>query len=371
MPVPADPRFPPPLPPKSAARLRTKLLRWYGAHRRDLPWRRDRDAYRVWISEAMLQQTRVEAVVGYYERFLARFPDVAALAAASEAEVLSAWSGLGYYRRASALREAARAIVERHGGVFPEDREALLNLPGIGPYTAGAVLSIAFDRPEPLVDGNVARVFCRLFELDAEHAAPALQRELWSRAAALVPRRGGAGDWNQALMELGATICVPRAPRCERCPVAAECAARASGRAAELPRPKRRRTPDEVELELLVVVRRGRWLLERRPAGGRMAGLLELPTVELPSRADGRVLLFSDRWPEPIREHVALGEALGDLRHTITHHRIRASIRRGELGRGARASAWKQPLCWVPEAELADAPLTGMARKVVRRFQRV
>jgi A/G-specific adenine glycosylase len=239
--------------PATVNAFRRALPRWYRRHKRDLPWRRTRDPYAIWISEAMLQQTRVETVVSYWRRFLELFPNVATLAAADERDVLAAWSGLGYYRRARALHSAARAIVERHGGEFPSDANHVRELPGIGPYTAGAVLSIAFDQPEALVDGNVARVFCRLFELDAPHESPALKRELWNLARRLVPQDGGAGEWNQALMELGATICTPRSPSCASCPLERRCKASANGRVLELPRTKTRRAPIEVELEARLV----------------------------------------------------------------------------------------------------------------------
>ena len=264
--------------------LHAALGRWFRDERRDLPWRRTRDPYAVWISEAMLQQTRVETVVPYYERFLAHLPDVASLAAAPETEVLGLWSGLGYYSRARALRAAARVIVDQHAGAFPRTRAEWLALPGVGPYTAGAVLSIAFSASEPLVDGNVQRVLARLFALDAAQGSKALSEACWTLARALVPEAGGAldpGDWNQALMELGARVCTARAPDCARCPLRTRCRASAQGRTEELPRSRARRAPLAVELEIFVVEERGGWLLQRRPAGGRMAGLYEFPTREL------------------------------------------------------------------------------------------
>jgi A/G-specific adenine glycosylase len=327
-----------------ARSLRRELLRWYRREKRDLPWRASRDPYRVWISEAMLQQTRVETVIGYYGRFLERFPTVEALARSRIDSVLAAWSGLGYYRRARALHEAARAVRDRHDGRFPRDREALLGLPGIGPYTAGAIASIAFDRPEPLVDGNVARVFSRLFAL-ARREAP------WEIAARLVPERG-AGEWNQALMELGALVCVPRQPACDRCPLASRCRALAEGRVDEFPR--RRSRPATIPVEAVVIaVRRGdQWLLERRPARGRMAGLWQLPTIELP--ASGGVL-FPRRPPASIR----MGGRLCEVRHTITRHRIRAIVKSGTLASRKLAES----LAWVPGTDLSSLPLTGMTRK--------
>lgn len=332
-------------------------MNWYRENRRDLPWRRTRDPYAIWISEAMLQQTRVETVVGYWARFLARFPTVSALAGAAEDEVLAAWSGLGYYRRARSLRTAAQAMVERHGGRFPDDLDAALELPGVGPYTAGAVLSIAFDRAAALVDGNVVRVFARWFGCDLEYAAAT--RWAWQKAEQLVPREGGAGEWNQALMELGATVCTPDKPRCAECPLRDVCIARAAGRQLELPRAKPRKRAIDVELEALYVARGADVLLERRPSEGRMADLWQLPTLQL-SPAPELANLFPPRYS--LASLAADDEPLAVLRHSITHHRIVLRVHR------ARAPAEKhiEPLAWIPRARLGDLALGGMARKALR-----
>ncbi len=343
---------------REVERLRTELTSWYRGAKRDLPWRRTRDPYAIWISEAMLQQTRVETVVSYWRRFLERFPNVEALADADERDVLAAWSGLGYYRRARALRAAARAIVERHDGEFPSDANHVRELPGIGPYTAGAVLSIAFDQPEALVDGNVARVFCRLFELDAPHESPALKRELWSLARRLVPEHGGAGEWNQALMEFGATICTPRNPNCASCPLERRCRASANGRALQLPRTKTRRAPVEVELEARLVERNGAVLLERRPEVGRMAGLWQLPTIETSSSSE----LFPKKHANGARFEAL--ERLGEVRHTITHHRIRVDVVRSRAPKAKLAD----PFAWFERSKLDSLATTGMTRKILGRF---
>jgi A/G-specific adenine glycosylase len=337
--------------PETARSLRRELVRWFARARRDLPWRRTSDPYAVWISEAMLQQTRVEVVIPYYLRFMKRFPDVAVLANAPEEEVLAAWSGLGYYRRAKSLQAAARAVVERHSGSFPSERDALLALPGIGPYTAGAIASIAFDRQEPLVDGNVARVLARLFACDAAPDSAAERAELWALARELVPGKG-AGDWNQALMELGALVCTPREPACERCPLSARCEAFRHGCVAELPRKKARPAAVPVELVVLAASDGERWLLERRPPTGRMAGMWQLPTVELAANGG---LLFPTRKPRALRE----GDILCTIRHTITCHRIRATVKRAVL----TAAVPAPPLAWVSRAALGEMPLTGMTRK--------
>jgi A/G-specific adenine glycosylase len=296
----------------------------------------------------MLQQTRVETAIPYYLRFVERFPTVAALAAAEEESVLAAWSGLGYYRRARALRSAAREIVERHGGAFPSTVAGLLDLPGVGPYTAGAVASIAFGRQEALVDGNVVRVLSRLLGLGGDLGSGKGREEVWSLARSLVPAED-PGDWNQALMELGALVCTPREPRCDRCPVAKRCVARLEGRVEELPRRLVRPKSIKVEVVVLAASKRGRWLLERRPAMGRMAGMWQMPTVER------RGLLFAPEKPRGLREK----EVLCEVRHTITRHRIRAVVRRAELV----AEAPPPGTSWVDAERLPGIALTGMTRK--------
>jgi A/G-specific adenine glycosylase len=239
---------------RSDGALRAAILRWYLEHRRDLPWRRTRDPYAIWVSEIMLQQTRVGTVIPYYERFLERFPTVAALAAAAETDVLAAWSGLGYYGRARSLRHAAFAVVREHAGRIPGDPGSLRALPGIGDYTAAAIASVAFDRPAAAVDGNVIRVIARLEGWRGRRDAPGLRRAVLRRAEALAdgPR---PGDWTQALMELGATICLPREPLCARCPVARRCAARASGAPGLYPAASAA-GPAKAERRLLLVARR-------------------------------------------------------------------------------------------------------------------
>ena len=347
------------LSPSLVKRLRDRLLHWFAQEQRCLPWREDSDSYRVWISESMLQQTRVETVIGYFDRFLTRFPCLRDLAQSSEEDVLALWSGLGYYSRARKLREAAILICEQHAGVFPRCHAAALSLPGVGPYTAGAVLSIAYDLPEPLVDGNVQRVFARLFALREPSGSGPLQKKLWALAGELVPKRGGAGDWNQALMELGATLCTPREPGCHICPVAGSCRARELDLVADLPVPKPRKKPTEVQLEIFVARRGQRLLLEKRPPGGRMAGLWQFPTLE---RAPGGAL-FPAQFPagdgggEPLMGRT---EALGNLRHSITRYAIRARISGAQL-LGTLPAHWQ----WFDAKKLPDVPLTGMARKVL------
>ena len=300
--------------PSDHRRLHSDLLAHYDRHRRDLPWRQESDPYRILVSEVMLQQTRVETVEAYYLAWLRRFPDAEALAEASEAEVLKAWEGLGYYRRARNLHRAARVVRERHGGRVPSTVEELRELPGVGEYTAGAVASIAFQHPEPAVDGNVRRVLARWH--DVAEPSPRWLRE---RAAELVhPAR--PGDWNQALMELGATVCTPRAPRCSSCPVSWACASRSAGTVEERPVSVRRRPPRSATFALAVLrSAAGEVLLERRPSGGLLGGMWALPEAEVQGERESWAAAAE------IAEGLELGapmeewRALPHVRHRFTH----------------------------------------------------
>ncbi|WP_371224931.1 A/G-specific adenine glycosylase [Roseovarius sp. 2305UL8-3] len=298
------------------------LLEWYDHHARTMPWRispQDRargvipDPYRVWLSEVMLQQTTVAAVTSYFERFTALWPTVSDLAAASDDAVMGEWAGLGYYARARNLLKCARAVTDDHGGVFPGTYDALLSLPGIGPYTASAISAIAFDRPETVVDGNVERVMARLHAITTP--LPAAKPELTKAAAVLTPAQR-PGDYAQAVMDLGATICTPKNPTCGICPWRDPCEARAEGIAADLPR-KTPRKPKPTRLGIAYVVRRpdGAWLLERRPDKGLLGGMLgwpgsdwsDAPTPAPPMEADWKILSE-------------------EARHTFTHFHLRLKI---------------------------------------------
>ncbi|AGA56782.1 A/G-specific adenine glycosylase [Thermobacillus composti KWC4] len=272
----------------AAAFFAAELLNWYDANKRDLPWRRDRDPYRIWVSEVMLQQTRVDTVIPYYERFMERFPTVRHLAEAPEEEVLKCWEGLGYYSRARNLQAGARQVVELYGGVVPDDKAAISSLKGIGPYTAGAILSIAYNKPEPAVDGNVMRVMSRYFLLEDDIAKPSARTKIERLAASIIPE-GRAGDFNQAVMELGALVCTPKSPGCLLCPVLAQCAGRAAGRERELP-VKSKAKPPRPELRLAALVEgrgehAGKVLVRRRPDSGLLARMWELPHMLAPDEA--------------------------------------------------------------------------------------
>jgi len=301
-------------------RARKRLLAWYRINKRAMPWRETRDPYAIWISEAMLQQTRVETVIPYWERFLTLFPDVHALATADQDDVLGAWAGLGYYSRARNLQAAARLIDENHGGKLPDDAEALQSLPGIGRYTAGAVASIAFDRPEPVVDGNVKRVLTRLLGIREDIGQPAVAERLWKEAGALV-QGPDPGDLNQALMELGATTCTPRVPLCESCPMSQLCSAWAEGDAESLPIKARKKPARKVEAVAALVVRRGKALAVRRPSRGLLGGLWDLPGGDLTPGETPRAGLT-----RALRERAGLeisrASAIGAIEHVFTHRRL-------------------------------------------------
>ena len=340
----------------SPAALRRALLGWYRRQRRDLPWRRTADPYRVWLSEVMLQQTTVATALPYYEAFLARFPDLETLAAAPLEDVLARWAGLGYYRRARHLHAAARELVARHGGRFPRDLEAALALPGVGPYTARAVLSIAYGVPEPVVDGNVRRVLARLLLL----RGPGWRDErAFHEPAARLLARGAPGDWNQALMELGATACAPRAPACPACPLARHCRARAAGLQEQLPEKKPRARPREVLVTAALVERAGRVLLTRRHEGGAvLAGFWELPQAGLESPAEDPAAELRERLG------LRLGPLLGQAGHAITFRRIRARVHAARLERPLPRGdgRWR----WAAPGELAGLPLTTLTRKLLQ-----
>ena len=297
---------------------RRLLLEHYDAHRRDLPWRDDRDPYRIWVSEIMLQQTRVETALPYYRRWMERFPSVEDLAESTEEEVLKVWEGLGYYSRARNLRRSARIVRERLGGALPVDQEGLRKLPGVGEYTAGAIASIAYGQAVPAVDGNVRRVLCRLFD-----APDPTARELREWAGRLLdPER--PGDWNQALMDLGATICLPRSPRCDLCPVEGRCRANLEATQELRPLKKRRSTSREATFAVLVAHNlESELFLVRRPTDGLLGGMWEFPSVEIP--ADGSPVHGCERvagwWGIDVPQEGSDWLHLSEVLHVFSHLR--------------------------------------------------
>jgi len=335
-----------------------ELLQWYQQNRRDLPWRRTRDPYAILVSEVMLQQTRVETVLSYYERFLKRFPTIQDLSAAPVEQVLGLWSGLGYYRRARLLHRAANQIVES-GGSVPRSVSELKRLPGVGAYTAAAVGSIAFDRVEPAVDGNVERVITRLFRIAGNpRQGPARKLVEASAGKLLDPRR--PGDSNQALMELGARICRPRNPLCPLCPLACRCQARLRGSLEEYPEKSRSRAKMTLRRQIAVVREGGRILLFRRPDDSPLlAGLWELPWIDgdgssAPAKSfHGR---YGGRW------HV--GEPYGQVQHAVTHRLFKIGVREatvqagGFVGEGSEAG-------WFDSGDLTELPMSSLVWKAL------
>jgi len=348
----------------SSGWLVRRLRSWFVRHQRALPWRRDRDPYRIWVSEVMLQQTQAAAVIPYFERFLRAFPTVTTLAAADEQEVLRHWEGLGYYRRARDLHRAAQQIVAQHNGQFPDDPAILSRLPGFGRYTCNAVLSQAFDRRLPIVEANSQRVLSRLFGRGDDPRQPAARRWLWQAAEDILPDQQ-VGAFNQALMELGALICTPSAPRCRQCPLAARCVARQLGLQETIPARTAKPAVLHVQ-EAAVVVRRGdEVLLVRRPLTGRWAGLWEFPhgplvEGELPEAAASRLL------HQLTGLHAHLGSELLTIRHSVTRYRIALTCFDAVLAGGEFQSDFYVEGRWLALADLAAYPVSSPQRRLAR-----
>jgi A/G-specific adenine glycosylase len=336
-----------------------RLLGWYDQHRRELPWRvppGDKpDPYHILVSECMLQQTQVRTVIPYFRRFIHRWPTVQDLARAQEPEVLKAWEGLGYYSRARNLLSAARQIVAQHRGRIPATAESLIKLPGIGRYTAGALASIAFDVPAPILDGNVARVLCRLDRITSNRRIPRITRRLWDLAEELVPAKR-AGDFNSAMMELGATICTPRSPQCPLCPVQRHCQAFAAGLQEQIPLPRKRSPVPLYGRRTLCLRRRDsgqtRWLIEQRPSRGRWAGLWQFVTVAM----DGSPVTAA-----AVRAAAAVKSRrprhIGTIEHALTHRRYRFDVYLCDVCGLLSASESNAPRRWVRLDDLRHYPL--------------
>jgi A/G-specific adenine glycosylase len=310
---------------KKISPIVTELLAWYSRHHRILPWRENTDAYRVWISEIMLQQTRVETVIPYYHRFMKRFPDIKALASASSGDLLKIWENLGYYTRARHLQKTAQIIVENHSGVLPDTQDSLLELPGIGTYTAGAILSIAFGKPVPAVDGNVRRVLSRLFACSDPVNRPEAQKKLHALAASLIPETA-PGSFNQALMDLGATICTPKSPACTHCPLKRHCRARLLGLQHRLPLSERKpAVPHKQAVAAIVFNRKGQVLVVQRPTHGLLASLWKFPggfVMPGETLAEGLKRTVKNELGMGLR----IGQPLARVRHAYTHFRITLTV---------------------------------------------
>ncbi|MSU35158.1 MAG: A/G-specific adenine glycosylase [Pedosphaera sp.] len=347
-----------------------RLLGWFRGVARDLPWRRTRDPYGIWISEVMLQQTQVKTVVPYWERWMQRLPDIRALATASEEPVLKLWEGLGYYSRARNLLRAAREIMTRHDGRFPEEFKLVLQLPGIGRYTAGAICSIAFNQPTPIVDGNIIRVLTRYYGIAGDPKSRKINADLWRRAetwvqtAAVVGKSKGraCSDLNQAMMELGAMLCTPTGPRCNDCPLRTGCVAFRKGRVDRFPERALRVPTVSLRYSMAIVEKSGKILVQQRAADAVNGGLWEFPHLEL-AVGNGVAVEPLARW---LRISSDEFRAIGILRHSITHHRITQEIF------AVRAEKWwRLPTetagHWVTRQELDTLALTGPLRRWVDR----
>ncbi|HQY91858.1 A/G-specific adenine glycosylase [Caldilinea sp.] len=355
--------------------LSARLVAWHAAHQRVLPWRTvragGRDAYQVWISEVMLQQTRVETVADYFRRWMERFPTVEALAAADLQDVLKTWEGLGYYARARNLHKAARQIVADHDGRLPSDRHTLLALPGIGEYTVGALLSIAYNQPAPILDGNVKRVLARLCDIDQPIDQPAVLRRLWELARAVVEAAppDAAGDCNEGLMELGATICTPQNPRCLICPLVTMCqAARAGVQALRPVMPQRKQTPHyDVTAGVIWADApyRSKLLIAQRPPDGMLGGLWEFPGGKLELQDDGLPACLRREIAEELAIEIEVGDLLISVKHAYTHFRITLHAFHARHTRGAPQTIGCQAWQWVELEELAAFPLPVTDRKIV------
>ena len=344
-------------------RIARRLVDWFGREARDLPWRRTKDLYAIWISEVMLQQTQVATVVPYFERFLRSFPDVRTLAAADEEQVLKHWEGLGYYRRARQLHAAARQVAAAHGGRFPTQYAQVRSLPGIGRYTAGAILSIGRDERLPILEANTMRVLSRLSAYRNDPRSPAGQKHLWSLAEAILPSRN-VGIFNQALMELGSKICTPKAPACSRCPVRDQCQALAQHAQHQIPLAPQKTKYEDVG-EIALIVRRGRRVLVRKcQPGERWAGLWDFPRTRRTDFQSVRQSVF-----ELTDLSISVGKRLTTLKHGVTRFRITLDVHEATVAPRPRQRprpSTQEDLRWASLAELSDLPLSTTGRKIAR-----
>ena len=344
--------------------IRSRLLRWYAAHRRELPWRQGRDPYAIWVSEIMLQQTQVETVLAYFDRFMARFPTVQALAQAEPGEVMKAWEGLGYYTRARHLHAAAREIVSRHGGELPQTLDGLLALPGIGRYTAGALLSIAFGQPVPVLDGNVARVLSRLLHVTERIDEAATRQALWAWATHLAqgPR---PDDLNQSLMELGALVCRPRSPLCTHCPLMEQCQAHALGIQTLLPvkRP-RKRIPHYQVTAGVIYGSDGRFLITLRPSKGLLGGLWEFPGGKQ-EEGEGLEACLRREIREELEIDIEVGQRWLAIDHAYTHFRITLHVFEARYVGGKIVCHAADDFRWVTADELDAYAFPAADRQII------
>lgn len=343
--------------PFTTEQVSTALLHWYDDAGRDLPWRQTRDPYHIWLSEIMLQQTTVAAVIDYYRRFLANFPSIEYLAAAPQEAVIDLWAGLGYYARARNLHTTAQRIVEDHGGQFPAQLDTLLTLPGIGRSTAGAILALAFEQRAPILDGNVRRILCRLFAWQEAPRSSKAEKQLWLWADLLTPSRK-VHNYTQAIMDLGATVCTPRSPHCDSCPLCCFCLAYRQGLQDQLPlKQTRAKVPTRHEVALLLC-HENRYMVRRRPSNGLLGGLWEFPTATI---AKG---LTPQHQAEILRVDLADAadlKPLGTINHLYSHFRLELHLFRATLSETLRIA--EQTGTWIPKQDLSALALHGAHKK--------
>ncbi len=359
-------------------KMQKPLLKWFDSYQRDLPWRKKKTRYRIWVSEIMLQQTQVATVVDYYRRFMKRFPTVKKLAAADQADVLKMWEGLGYYRRARQLHAAAQVIVENHGGRFPREFESVLALPGIGRYTAGAILSIADDQRLPILEGNTIRLFARLLEMRDDPRSTANQKRLWEFAESILPENR-TGDFNQALMELGSLVCQPKNPRCESCPLSNDCPTFVKGLQTKIPATRKKIEYEEISEAVVLVQRRSRFLVRQCAAGERWAGLWDFPRYAIDDKAGDKTHSLA-QVAQQLQQQLKLATGLNAdisaasgpvgtrIKHTVTRYRItldcfKATTVSGRLKQNGSAMSWVTP------GQLSELPMSVTGRKIAQRIK--
>ena len=343
--------------------FRRRLLSWYDRHQRDLPWRKQVSAYRVWVSEIMLQQTQVKTVLGYFDRFMEQFPTIQDLAKADVEQVLKAWEGLGYYRRARQMHAAARVVVDRHDGTFPTSYEEVIGLPGIGRYTAGAILSIVHGQRLPILEGNTVRLFARLLFMQDDPRDRLPQKDLWQFAEAVLPKRR-TGDFNQALMELGAVVCTPRSPTCCSCPVSDWCPTRIQHRQQEIPNLPSRIKYTEIQEAIVLVKRRGKYLVRQCRDGERWAGLWDFPRYPLSeptAEQELQRLIQSDHGLV-----TRIESANVTIKHAVTKYRI--TLQCFQTSDVSGRLCQRRFVRWASSADIADLPMSVTGRKVANQF---
>ena len=354
---------------KWKSNFRRKLIHWFDGHQRDLPWRQLKTPYRIWITEIMLQQTQVATVVDYFKRFTTRFPTVAALARADQAEVLKLWEGLGYYRRARQLHAAAQMIVEEHDGEFPTDFESVLALPGIGRYTAGAILSIALDQKLPILEGNTIRLFARLMTMQSDPRTTDNQKALWEFSESLLPRKR-CGDFNQALMELGSQICNPKRPKCLVCPVNNLCMTAVKGLQEQIPVASKKVKYENLLEAAIVVNQQERILVRQCGPGERWESLWDFPRYTLSQNTEAK--LHAQQLQMQLKKETGLEAELSgplfQMKHAVTRYRITLQCWKGD-GVTGRLRKTPTPTRWATLSEIEEMPMSATGRKIARKLK--